>query len=296
MQVLIPGKWPARMCRIPCSHAKLAILLVYLLSLGGCCADCVRLSQVGAASYSGPATTSGSNPHTPKQGSSGGPSTETPHATLGMPAALVTLPAGAQAVGSAFYLNPKGALLTTWEEVRSCRKIAILVDYEFRDATVVASNPLSGLAVLHAGIFSSAHAIFRTTAVVEGEEISAFAHPILDGISLPLDSATGVARSSTSPDGIRGIVQDSAILDGEAAGGPIVDERGDVVGIIVRRVSNGWPSDVGYGISNSMIFKFCAAAGVEISERAPAGYGSGVPGKGAAPYAGDYTVPVICFR
>ena len=115
-------------------------------------------------------------------------------------------------------------------------------------------------------------------------------------MSLPLDATTGVVRSSTSPDGIKGIVQDSAVLDGEGAGGPIVDERGDVVGIIVRRLSKAWPGDVGYGISNSVIFKFCAAAGVEIWERATAGSGDGVPGKDAAPYAGDYTVPVICFR
>ena len=66
-------------------------------------------------------------------------------------------------------MNAKGQLLTTWEEVRDCRKMAVLVHYEFRDASVVAANPLSGLAVLHVGIPTSTHAVFRTSAAAEGE-------------------------------------------------------------------------------------------------------------------------------
>jgi len=293
MQMPQSDMWEARVPGVRRSRTGLAGLLVSSLFLASCCTDCARLSQFGAATYSGPATTSGSNRQTSKQG---GPSTATPNAALGKPSAPAALPVGAEAVGSAFYVNPKGQLLTTWGEVQNCRRVAILVDYEFRNATVLAGNPLNGLAVLNTGQRSPAHAIFRSAPVAEGEEISAFAHPILDGISLPLEIATGVARSSASPDGIQGIVQNSAILDDDAVGGPIVDKRGEVIGIVVRRLRPGWPGDIGYGIGNALILKFSAAAGVEIWERATAGIGDAGSGSDAAPYAGDYTVPVICFR
>ena len=286
------GEWGGCGNGVSYARAWLACLLISSISLAGCCTDCVRLSELGAASYSGPATTSGGSSQPRKQGPSAGPSAQKKSVAVNTPLAPPP-PSGAAAVGSAFYVNPKGQLLTTWQEVRDCRKVAVLVDYEYRDATVIASNPLSGVVVLHAGISSSRHAVFRTADVSEGEEVSAFAHPILDGISLPLDVATGVVRRSTSPDGISGILQYSAAVDDGGAGGPIVDKHGVVVGIIVHPLSRAWPGGVGYGVSSSVILKFSAAAGVEMWERAT---GPGTAGAESASYAGDYTVPVICFR
>lgn len=249
---------------------------------GGCCIDCGELSRVGAATYTGPAAGAGRAP--PRQA---------PAAIRGT--APPTLPSGAEAVGSAFYVNPEGQLLAAWAEVDKCRKAAILIDYEFRDVAVVAGNSLSGLAVLDSREPSATHAFFRTAPVAEGEAVSAFAHPILDGVSLPLEAADGVVRSAASPDGVYGIVQSSAVLEYAAIGGPLVDERGQVIGIVVPKLSGRWPDDVGYGISNALILQFAAAAGIEMWERATAG-GGDAAGAGRAPPAADYTVPVICFR
>lgn len=279
--------------------AAVAILAALASPLDGCCTDCGRLSRVGAATYTGPATSS--------SGSSQGAATVTTGQTSAQARSGRTgssdsqsqqaaLPAGAEAVGSAFYINPKGQLLTAWAQVQKCRKIAILADFEFRDAAVVVGNPLNGLAILDSGVPRSTHAFIRTGPVAEGEAIIAFAHPILDGISLPLEAATGVVSSAASPDGVYGVVQSSAVLGDESGGGPIVDDRGDVIGIVVPKMSSGWPDDVTYGISNSLILQFGARAGVEFWERAAAGIGDAGRDADAVPHAGDYTVPVICFR
>lgn len=273
-----------------------AVFSVSSLSLAACCTDCMRLSELGAVSYSGPATMSGTKSRTSAQGSSAGASTQKKTPAENALYAPRIPPTGAEAVGSAFYVNPKGQLLTTWEEIRDCHKVAVLVDYEYRDATVVASNPLSGLAVLRVPISSQIYAVLRTSAVADGEGISAFAHPIQDGISLPLEGATGTVRASTSPDGIEGVIQHSAILDGGGTGGPMVDKRGDVVGIIVHPLSKKWPTDVGYGISTAAILKFTAAARIEIWERPAAGSSNAAIAESSASNADGYTVPVICFR
>jgi S1-C subfamily serine protease len=193
-------------------------------------------------------------------------------------------------------VNPKGQLLTTWEEIHDCHKVAVLVDYEYRDTAVVAGNSLSGLAVLRALISSQRYAVLRTGAVAEGEEIRTFAHPIQDGISLPLESETGTVRDSTGPDGIEGVFQHTAILDGGGTGGPIVDKSGNVVGIVVHPLSKKWPTAVGYGISNTAIVKFTEAAGIEIWEQAAAGVSNTAMAESAVSDASSYTVPVICFR
>jgi S1-C subfamily serine protease len=277
---------PSKRAHRPRRTAALALVLAALaLPLDGCCTNCGALSRVGAATYTGPASTRPSSTTARRA-----PSAKPPVPTRGTAPAAV--PAGAEAVGSAFYVNPKGQLLTAWAEVQGCRKVAILVDYEFRDVAVVAGSPLSALAVLDSRSPSATYGFFRTAPVAEGETVSAFAHPILDGISMPLESASGVVRSTASPDGVYGIVQSSAVLDYASVGGPLVDDHGNVIGIVAPKLSAGWPDDVAYGVSNSLILQFGAGVGVEIWERAAGGVGDA----GAAPQAADYTVPVICFR
>jgi S1-C subfamily serine protease len=277
---------------LPAAAAFLALALA--LPLDGCCVDCSALSRAGAVAYTGPAATARSAPATRPADSRGARAGST--GTAGAPTQQAAVPSGAEAVGSAFYINPKGQLLTTWAVVRQCRRVAVLVDYEFQDATVIASHPLRGLAVLDSRRPTAVHAYLRTDPVAPGERITAFAHPILDGISLPLEAASGTVSSTSSPDGVYGILQSSALSDSDAVGGPIVDARGDVIGIVVPKLVAGWPGEAAYGIGNALILQFGAAAGVEIWERAGAGMGDIVPAAGAAPYAGDYTVPVICFR
>jgi hypothetical protein len=271
----------------------LAFLTALAAPLNGCCTDCGQLSRVGAAIYTGPANTGGRPPARPAgPGRTGAATADGGAAT---PAQEAMLPSGAEAVGSAFYINPKGQLLTTWAEVSRCRKVAILVDYEFRNVAVVASHALRGLAVLDSRTSSPVHAYFRTAAVATGEAISAFAHPILDGISLPLETVTGVVQNTSSPEGIYGIVQSSALLDSASAGGPIIDRRGDVIGIVVPELNASWPDDTGYGIGNSLILQFGASTGVEFWERATGGVSDAGAADGMASYPGTYTVPVICF-
>ena len=283
-----PGRHRTETRRLIASVVTAAVLTALAAPLDGCCTDCGRLSRVGAATYTGPATTAGGSP------GGAGASAAAGGGSAGTPAAA--LPRGAEAVGSAFYINPKGQLLTTWMEIRGCQRVAILVDYEFRDAAVLSSHPLRGLAVLDSRSASPVHAYFRTGPIAPGETVSAFAHPILDGISLPLEAASGVVRATSSPDGVYGIMQSSALPDVTAAGGPIVDEAGDVIGIAVPKLNAGWPDDTGYGIASALILQFASSAGVETWERTGAGFGDAGAPAGMAPYAGDYTVPVICFR
>lgn len=206
----------------------------------------------------------------------------------------MSFPVGAEAVGSAFYVNADGILLTTWNEVRGCRSVAILVDYEFSPVRVVAGNPLSGLAFLGTSKPGAAHAVLRTDAASEGERISAFAHPVLDGISLPLEVSNGVVRSTTGPDGVAGILQSSAVSDDQSAGGPIVDRRGYVIGIIMPKLSAAWPDSVGYGIGASLILKFGSDTGVALAARGRDG--GDASSQGPPTDADRYTVPVICSR
>jgi S1-C subfamily serine protease len=275
-----------------------AILLVQSLPLEGCCLDCAELSRAGAVSFRGP-TTSGGDPLRSRPSTTGRSSAQqqgTGSSSPGSALEQTAPPTGAEAVATAFYINKRGQLLTTWEEVRGCRKVAIMSNYELHDASIASGNPLNGLALLQTGASPTAYATFRTSSVVEGEGVRTISYPVLDGLSMPLGVAQGTVRTASNSESARGVFAVSAFLDGQTAGGPIVDKRGDVIGITVDTPTAGAPSSVGYGISNALILKFLSAAGVEIPTREKDGLGNARSEQDIASYIGSYTVPVICFR
>jgi hypothetical protein len=174
--------------------------------------------------------------------------------------------------------------------------VAILANYEFRDARVAAGNPLNGLAILETGGPAVAHAIFRTGSIAEGEAASAISYPVVEGLFMPLEVAQGLVHSATGAGRIEGALAIFTTPDSQTAGGPIVDRSGDVIGITVRRLHASSPSNVEFGISSELILKFLASASVDFSTREIAGMADVTTQRSTASDPGDYTVPVLCFR
>lgn len=261
--------------------------------LQACCRDCAHLSQVGALSARGPvaAPLVSKTPESAPglHGSAGGDLPDMSTAQDGSPD-------GGDAVGAGIYVNDGGDVLTTWEQIASCGKVAILDDYEFRAATVVAGNPVRGLALLRTGQPTLAYATFRSLGASGGTTIHAFAYPVTDGVPLPLVHVPGLLRDTTSPDGIVGILQSSAVIDNQSPGGPIVDQYGDVLGIVVTKLEQDWPADYSYGIGSVPISQFALAANVDIRMRL-ANLPIGNDGsRDLVQAVSDYIVLVICFR
>jgi hypothetical protein len=147
-----------------------------------------------------------------------------------------------------------------------------------------------------AGETTAIYALFRATPTAAGESVTAAAHPILDGVFMPLELSKGAMQSAMDPNAASAVLRTSAFREGQSAGGPIIDAGGNVVGITVGKLRPEWPSGVGYGINTEMILRFAASAGVGVWTEEMGGQGDATALQGSAPFVGDYTVPVICFR
>jgi S1-C subfamily serine protease len=292
-QSLVKG--PNRTRRAMIVRERLVLLLTCLSLLAACGSSGDDLSKIGAATYRGPANTA-QPPGQKPAGSRDAEATKSSKKGLAAPVEPSALASGAEAVGNAFYINNAGQLLTTWGQVRNCRRVAILDNFELRHVTVIAGNPLSGLAILDAKDTRAIYAHFRATLPGPGESVTAFVHPISDGLLMPLEPTKGVMRSPTGAEGTNAILQTTAFHEGQSAGGPIVDERGNVLGVTVAKLSPDWPGEIGYGISIEMILRFTASATVGIWASEVGGQDDASAVRTTAPYAGDYTVPIICFR
>jgi S1-C subfamily serine protease len=276
----------------------LGAALALAFPLSGCCTDCAELGQLGAVSYSGPAAKSATRSQG-YQDASTGDRLRQDQGRASISSKIPSEPSeqvGTEAIGAAFYVNTRGDLLTTADQIRNCRKVAILDEYEFRDVTVVANNPLNGLTLLRTGNANAAHATFRITSATAGEPVSAFSYPIVEGLFTPLEVSKGTVESIGRRVEETNVLAVSALPTGRAVGGPIVDQRGDVIGITVPKLNTAWPGHVTYGISSALVLRFLNALRIETSMQDIAAAGAGAPEKYRAAYAGDYTVPVICLR
>jgi S1-C subfamily serine protease len=265
-------------CRAGPRFAQLLALAVPL-ALGACCQDCMQLNQLGAVAAVGSAPTSAAVAQ-PSAAPAGADDALAPSSD-----------SGGEAVGGGIYINPQGDVLTTWDQVADCRKLAVLDDSTLLPATILAGNPVRSLALLRTERSTRVFAKFRSTPPAVGSTVRAITYPILDGVPLPIAAAAGSLRSASSPTGVDGIIQSATLVAGQSPGGAVVDQQGEVIGITVTRLEEDWPTGFTYGIATPPIARFAAAAGLQLAQGPAAGSGTD-----ALVRAHDFVVPLICFR
>jgi len=257
------------------------------LLLAGCCGDCARVTQLAALSANGPIAPGNAGLSTDSDAEAAAMLTP-PDQPL--PAAA----AASESVGGGIYVNAEGDVLTTWEQVAGCRRLAVLDDSALLPARIIAGTPLRSLALLRTARPISRFARFQTALPAAGATVREITYPVLDGVPLPVVMTAGQLQSTRSPSGVEGVIQSSAQVSGQSPGGAIVDQRGDVIGITVEKLDAAWPSGPTYGIASQPIARFAASIGVEIALNAASS--AKASAAAPAPAASDYVVPIVCFR
>jgi len=195
---------------------------------------------------------------------------------------------------SGFYIDAAGAVLTSLDAVRQCRRLTIDNDYE---ANVAFTDPALGIAVLRprTRLAPMSHAAFNDTQPRLRSEVAVAGYSYGGRLGAPtltygtladlrgLDGETSQRRLALTA------------LPGDA-GGPVLDQGGAVVGLLIPRDKNPdrrLPDDVRFAAAAGPIAKALddSGFGVEISDQ-PA---SMAP-EDLARMAGDITVLVSCWN
>jgi serine protease Do len=133
-------------------------------------------------------------------------------------------------LGSGFIVSSGGYILTNSHIVENASRIRVkLNDNRILDAVLVGSDPKSDLAVLKIGADNLPALRFApSTGVKVGEWVAAFGNPF--GLDRTITAGIISAKGRTTATGLVLIQTDAAINPGNS-GGPLVDLRGEVVGI-----------------------------------------------------------------
>lgn len=137
--------------------------------------------------------------------------------------------------GTGLFLTPDGYILTNRHVVRSRGKLTVqLHDGEERGATLVGSDAPTDLAVVRAeGTDFPTLPLADPKDVRVGQLVMAIGNPFRLQQSVTLGVVSAIDRTLTLPDGtlLEGMLQTDAAINPGNSGGPLLNMRGQVVGL-----------------------------------------------------------------
>ncbi len=194
------------------------------------------------------------------------------------------------ATGTGFYVNAAGQILTAAHVVDACVLIEAKRDDKVLASHVIASSHLVDLAVLDTGAPSEHHLPVRKNGeVVLGEPIVNVGYPLQSILAASPNLTRGNVSSLAALEGSLGQFQFSAPIQPGSSGGPVVSDRGELVGVTqstlnaARLATQGViPQNVNFALAPRYVSKFLRKNGIAFDEVEPTDPGSSERGNGAA--------------
>jgi S1-C subfamily serine protease len=160
--------------------------------------------------------------------------------------------------GTCFLISPKGYLITNYHCVEKAKEITVKgIDGDFTTkygATVVASDESNDLALIKIGNknvkFESPVFGIRGSGVSQAEKVYAMGFPIASAMGNEVKVTEGIISSKSGVHGDVSRFQISAAINHGNSGGPLIDEQGNLIGVIYAKStlaeSAGYAVKAGY--------------------------------------------------
>jgi len=164
-----------------------------------------------------------------------------------------------EGAGTGFFVNESGHVLTCHHVVSGGSAQAQLAFGDCVETRVLARDAANDLAILKCDVMKVAPLTFADpTTISEGQTVFALGHPL----GLDFTVSRGVVSSVNRI--VRGVsfLQTDVALNPGNSGGPIVNERGEVLGVANWGFSEG--RGLGFAVSVRHIFAFAAQLRVPI--------------------------------
>ncbi len=157
--------------------------------------------------------------------------------------------------GSGFVIDRQGHILTNFHVVEGAESLQVtLPDGSSREATIVGTDATSDVAVIQVKVAADALTplpLGESTNLVVGQKVLAIGNPFGLERTLTTGIISSLDRSIQAKNGrkIKGIIQTDAAINPGNSGGPLLNPRGEVIGMNTAILSQvGQSSGIGFAV------------------------------------------------
>jgi len=204
-------------------------------------------------------------------------------------------------IGTGFFVSPEGHLITNAHVVEGCNAPKLTSGFASRvSARVLDRDASNDLALIKGDLKPAATTPLRAGVKI-GEAIATFGYPLAGLLSAKGNFTTGNISAITGIGDDSRFLQMTAPVQQGNSGGPMLDQAGNVVGIVVGKLNaleiaattKDVPQNVNFAIKTSMLMNFLDANGINY---ATASVGQSMPYADIADRARAISVLIECER
>jgi uncharacterized protein len=181
------------------------------------------------------------------------------------------------ATGSGFFVTRVGHLLTNNHVVRECAEVRVTEGEKATPTKLVAADPERDLALLQLPHPTGA-AVFRASERLHpGESVIVVGFPLTGLLTSDPIVTTGIISALAGPRDDRHLLQISAPIQPGNSGGPLLDQSGRIIGVIVSSLSTlklakatgAIPENINFAVNGDNAQVFLKAQGIRVEAAPP---------------------------
>lgn len=172
---------------------------------------------------------------------------------------IVRISNGKEVIGTGFAFDAEGHILTPQHVVEGQNLIYIIsADGHTSPATIIGACGYSDIAVLKQSLPTPALTLVDSTTVKAGEPIIVIGNPL----GLPGTITSGIVsqtnrlvevRYDTKTQGVANLIQFDAAVNFGNSGSPLLNSKGEAIGMVIARVDPGMGEGVYYAVSSNKL-------------------------------------------
>ena len=184
---------------------------------------------------------------------------------IALPGDSAATPGRPASNGTAFFVSADGHALTNQHVIRGCKRLGTI---EYGDATVVYQDEAADIAIVRTAKPAPSWARFRSDPPRLGETVYAFGFPLYGRLATAGNFTAGVVSSLAGPGNNAARIQITAQIQPGNSGGPVLDEKGRVIGVTVATLKASAaggsvaPQNVNFAVNGAVVQARLVSSGV----------------------------------
>ena len=165
--------------------------------------------------------------------------------------------------GTGFFVSKEGHMVTNYHVIEGCSIVKAIYNGNEFESKVLAIDKINDLAIIKANINSKKAYAVSNEGVQFLEEIRVAGYPLGKKVSQAIKASKGTVTALAGIGDNYSEFQIDAALNSGNSGGPIINDKGNVVGVAVSKIQKEGVEGFNFGIKSSVLKTFANSNGIK---------------------------------